>query len=292
MSETRHKIGFVVDSSLVISKEYLTKENIFILPQNIVFGNQSFKEGVDITNNEFYEKLRDSKKPPETSPFSSILFYGFYRRMLLHCDKILVLTVGSNMSKTYENAINGKLELPENQQQNVVVLDSKNISSTGGLILDRMFNMYLSGMGFYEIIENTRSAIEKLVSLFYIDDINFLMETDRVKINPIKGTVAKLFGISPLMKVSNATKNTPENIGSVKRGKINEFFKTIVKQISNTQPLDISIAHIQATDYVNELTELISEHYSNSTIIFTETISPSLGAKMGFKSITTSFLAK
>ena len=286
--ESKFTIGFVVDSSCDIAPELLEKPNVYVAPLSIHFEGESFRDGEEITKDQFYKKLTESKKHPSTSPVSDTQFYNIFRRSFIECDHLIVLTLTSIGSLTYKNALEAKSRLIEERQKKTEVIDTGSISGTIGLVLKRLYDDYECGKSFEEIVSRAQTLVKKSILISYVDDVQYLINGG--KVSSLKGLFAKFLKISPLLKFSDG--KPPENIGKVKRGEVQAYFDHVKKHVANNVSYDISFTHIKADEYVDKLVTLIKETYAESNIQFIATTGPVLGTNVGLKSFAISFLPK
>ena len=122
------KIQIVADSAADLPLEFVLKNNIEVVPMNIQFGDQTFKDGIELSKEAFYEKMSISKDVPKTSLPAPQAFVEAFNKAK---DKgpILCITISAATSGTYQSALVAKSMF----DHPIEVIDSLNISMGTGL---------------------------------------------------------------------------------------------------------------------------------------------------------------
>jgi len=119
------KVRIVTDSSAYPEPEVIAKYDIRVVPLRIAFGSEVFAEGVDITNEEFYQRLVKGGKLPTTSQPTVADFIKVYRELAEQGHPILSLHISSKLSGTCASALAAKNAFPQAQ---IEILDSFTIA--------------------------------------------------------------------------------------------------------------------------------------------------------------------
>ena len=125
-------IAIVCDSASDIPSNFIKSLDLNEVPININFGDKVFKENIDITGDEFYKKLTDTKDLPTTSQPSSGDFEKVYSSLLKKHSEILSIHISAKVSGTYNSAIQAAEKVGKSK---ITVVDSKNVSMGTGLVI-------------------------------------------------------------------------------------------------------------------------------------------------------------
>ncbi|MGD0857092.1 MAG: DegV family protein [Dehalococcoidia bacterium] len=101
-------IKIICDSTADIPADIISKFGISIVPINVIFGTETYRDGIDITAEQFYKRLVESKIHPTTSAQSPGYFSELFTRLSKETKEILVILFSSKISATYESAIQAK----------------------------------------------------------------------------------------------------------------------------------------------------------------------------------------
>lgn len=96
------KIAVVTDSAADLPRD--VQKHVYIVPIRVLFGEDQFRDHVDLTPGEFFDKLRTSKVLPTTSQPSPADFIQIYRELLKDYERIVSLHISSKLSGTYQAA--------------------------------------------------------------------------------------------------------------------------------------------------------------------------------------------
>ncbi|MCZ2258228.1 DegV family protein [Sporosarcina sp. G11-34] len=99
------KIAWITDTAAQLDESFIHKYNVHILPLSVVFGDSTFRETVDLTQEEFYDKLRVTKVPPKTSQPAIGEMVALYEKLQKEgYDSAIALHVSSGLSGTFESS--------------------------------------------------------------------------------------------------------------------------------------------------------------------------------------------
>src|SRR4030042_664277 len=125
-------VKIVTDSTSDLTPEIVSKLGITIVPLYIHFGTESYRDGVDITTEEFYQKLEQARVLPTTGVPSPSIFAEVYERLAEETDEILVIALSSKLSSVYEMELQA-INLMKRKCQ-VQVIDSLAGAMAQGLV--------------------------------------------------------------------------------------------------------------------------------------------------------------
>ena len=98
------KIAICSDSSLDLTKELLTENNINVIPFGITLGDDTFKDGVDIKIDDIFNYVEETKALPKTNAINSEEYKDFFNSLLETHDEIILFCISSEMSSSFNNA--------------------------------------------------------------------------------------------------------------------------------------------------------------------------------------------
>ena len=115
-------IRIVVDSSSDVTKEIIEKHNIIMVPLTVNFEDGSYLDKVQLSTEEFFQKLSQSEKLPTTSQASPLDFAEAFKRILDEGDEVLGIFIGAEFSGTYQSAVMAKDVLKD---ERIHLIDSR-----------------------------------------------------------------------------------------------------------------------------------------------------------------------
>ncbi len=192
-------VKIVTDSIADLPAQVVQDLFITTVPLMIQFGELSYRDGVDITPDEFYEKLRTGIVMPTTSVPSPVAFADVFDRLAEETDEILTITVSSRLSGTYQVALQGK-ELMHKKCR-VEVIDSTSATIAQGFIVMAAARAALKGASVAEIIAVVKQNIPRVDFLTTFDTLEYLRRGGRIgKAQALLGSMLK---INPLITLRN-----------------------------------------------------------------------------------------
>ena len=125
------KIAVVTDSTTYMPPELVKKHNISVAPQVLIWGDQTYKDGVDINSGEFFTRLKTTKVMPTTSQVAVISFQEIFQGLVDKGFEVLALLVSSKLSGTVQSAMQAR-DLMSTARDKVNVVDSQSVAMALG----------------------------------------------------------------------------------------------------------------------------------------------------------------
>ncbi|MFC1958080.1 DegV family protein [Chloroflexota bacterium] len=189
-------VKIVTDSVADLPSQVAQELGITIVPLHVRFGTEVYLDGIDLTADEFFKMLVDSKTLPVTSVPSPGEFTEAYDRVAEESDEILVVTVSSKLSGTYEVALSSVGLMKKKCR--IEVVDSQMGAMAEGLIVISAAKMAQTGASFNEVLNVVHRNIPRVSMRAAFDTLEYLERGGRIgkaqaflgsmlKINPIIG---------------------------------------------------------------------------------------------------------
>jgi DegV family protein with EDD domain len=189
-------IAVVTDSTTSLPQEVLERPDVKVVPLTFHFGDETYVDKVDMTLEEFYRKIEESPVMPTTSQPPAGAFVEAYESLDAY-DDILVLTISSKLSGTYNSAVTAA----DMVERPVTVLDARSAEMGTGLILVETLRAIDEGAEFEEVKRIAERCIERCEIYFAVSTLEYLERNGRI------GRAQKLLGtalnIRPVLKVEN-----------------------------------------------------------------------------------------
>ncbi len=193
----KRTIAIVTDSTANLSPEVRRDHGITVVPLNVHFGPEAFREGVDLSPGEFLARFAASNALPTTSQPSVAAFEGAFRTLAETHDEILCVLQSSKLSGTVRAA---RLAAEATADVTAVtVVDSLNVSSALGFQVVRAAGLARAGMSMAEIVSTLEAEIDQHHIVFFVETLDHLRRGGRVgKGAQVVGTLLQL---RPLLRV-------------------------------------------------------------------------------------------
>jgi DegV family protein with EDD domain len=172
-------VKIVTDSCSDISQAEAKLLDIVVVPAYVHFGNQSYRDGIDLDSDEFYHKLLTSPIHPTTATPSPGEFAKVYEEATKESNEIVSIHVTSKHSAMYDSAIIGK-QLLNNKGCRIEIIDSKGITMWQGLVAIAAANASKSGYNLKNIVSKVNLTIENLQALALLDTVKYAIRGGRL----------------------------------------------------------------------------------------------------------------
>lgn len=200
-------IAVVTDSLASIPEELINQYDIKVAPQVLVWGDESYLDGVDITPQEFYARLKSSREMPTTSQVALASFKEIFDPLVAEGRPIIVIVGSSKLTATMNSAEQAKALF---LGATIEVIDSLDVAMSMGFQVLAAARAVEDGKSFNEVVELARKAHEHTGVIFVVDTLEFLHRGGRI------GGARRLLGtalsLKPLLEVQDGSVEAVENI--------------------------------------------------------------------------------
>ena len=188
-------VKIVVDSTVDLAPAL--KAQVKTVSLSVFFGETEYKDGVNITPEQFYEMLVASQQLPTTSQPTPAAFEDVYRELVEAGHEVVVITLSSTFSGTYQSATIAAEEFPGK----VFVVDSRNATMAAGILAEYALQLAQSGMGGQEILNELMEARKQVRLYAIVDTLEYLKKGGRL--SPTVAFVGGMLNLKPLICVEN-----------------------------------------------------------------------------------------
>jgi DegV family protein with EDD domain len=195
---SKRKVAVVMDSTANLSPEVLAENYLQTIPLNLIWGGESYRDGIDITTDEFYKRLENSSELPTTSQPSVGDFHELYTRVAETADSIVCVTLSSGISGTYASAV-GAADLMEGFP--IEVVDSLSASVGHGFIALAAARAAKAGAGLQEAAQAARELVPKMNVFFAVDTLEYLHRGGRI--GGASWLIGSALSIKPVLQISD-----------------------------------------------------------------------------------------
>lgn len=262
-------IKLMADSTCDLTQEVVEKYNIGIAPLNILIGDQTYKDKIDLTSDEFFERLPDLKELPTTSmpspeEYLSIIDQGIKEGY----TEFLCISMSSGTSGSYQSAVLSKdlfYEQNPNSDIRIHILDSKSMSHGSGWLLLKTAQMIEAGATFDELVEFNETHKKRVKHFLCVDDLHNLIKSGRISnAGAMIGTLLRVKPIMSMKAGKGAIIAKERGLNKALKYYVEEFKKRVDMDLTNFVIVgyssDISIAD-KLKARLREETEFLGDIY-------------------------------
>ncbi|WP_079477097.1 DegV family protein [Halobacillus salinus] len=253
-------IRLFVDGGADFEQGMIERHQLTVVPLNLHFGEEHYKTGETIDLPTFYKKVREADELPSSSSPSPNDFYEKYKQVDPD-DQILVLSLSSGLSSTFESAVMGKnLLLEEEPEREIVVLDTKTASCGVALLVHEASSKINQGASFEDVIAHMEERIEKTTTLFVLKTLENVIKGGRL--DRVKGTIAKTLNIKLLMRATDEGMiDVVEKVRGNKKS-VRRFIEQIGDYAHNFEDKVIALSHTNDEGRGRSVLETIKDRYN------------------------------
>lgn len=250
-------VKIIIDSTADLVED--TKEKVITVPITIRFGNTEYVDGVDISNQEFYEKLIESDVLPTTSQATPDAFEQIFKEIKDNGDTAVVITISSNLSGTFQSATIAS----EGYKDCIYVVDSGSVTIGAGILTEYALRLVDEGKSAEEIYNELLKVRENIYIVALLDTLEYLKKGGRISATTaIAGT---LLSIKPVINVVDGVINTLGKARGSKQGN-----NLLVKEIGQAGGVDFSMPLLLGYTGLNDM--LLKKYIEDSAYLWEDSV--------------------
>jgi len=273
-----NEVAIVTDTTACIPREMVEKYGIGLVPILFIFGDKSYRDGIDMSPSEFYVRLRQVKKLPTTAGSLPGPYLEAYREASQKATSVLCITPPAKFSGLY-NSARLAVEMARETLPGAVieVLSCSTAAAGQGLVILAAARAAALGKSLTEVIEVTKNVMQRVKLFATLDTLSYLVKGGRVP--KAAALASSLLQIKPIFTVENGDAYPVTNVRTT-NGAIKRILKITEQKIVEGQPLHVAIMHAEALDRAEELKGEISKRFTCAELFITE-FTPVMGVHTG-----------
>ncbi|MFU8772931.1 MAG: DegV family protein [Anaerolineales bacterium] len=277
-------VAIVTDSTCSIPKEYLEKYTIRVIPQILIWEEETLLDGIDIQVTDFYNRLAQSNSNPTTSQATIASFKKVFDEVLEEGYDILAILISQKLSGTIESANQAKALLPDAP---IEIVDSNSISMAMGFQILSVAHAASEGASLNECKQLAEKAIPHTGVAIAVDTLEYLHRGGRI------GGGARFLGtalnIKPILEVVDGRVEPVERVRTRKKS-LSRLVDLIAERVGDRKPVRLAGLHANAPEDARGLLEMAVGRLDPVEQVFTE-VSPVVGAHAGPGTVGLAYMA-
>jgi len=225
------------------------------VPLVVTLRGKSYREGIDITPDEFYRLLAESEELPTTSQPSAGDFAEVYRRIAATDPDILSIHMSSGLSGTLNSALAGAKMVPE---ANVTHVDTKTLSAASGWQVEAAARALKKGWPLDKILALVARISQATETVYTLEELKYLIHGGRI--SHMKGLIASILNIKPVIGVEKV-KGTYVQMGQARafKGAIDKIAALMTRQHPEGSALRVQVLFSHYPEGAEMLRERIEQ---------------------------------
>lgn len=267
-------LKIVCDSLADVPENLIKRYDIEVIPLTIRINDVEYKDGENLSNEEFYKLIKEYKEIPKTSQATYIQFKEIFEKYINQGKKILYISGSSKVTGTYQSAMITKNDL----EGEIHIFDSLNLSYGCGAQVVTACEMNEEGKSIDDIIKKLEEIRDNILVLFAVDNLDYLKKGGRLSTS--KAVIGSMLSIKPILQMQDGFIVHIDQARGHKKviSKMIDMAKEFVKE--DVENKRIGIAHGDNEIEFGKLKEAIKNELDFSKIAEAK-IGPSIGSHTG-----------
>ena len=273
-------VKLVTDSTCDLPRELAEQWGITVIPCNVHFDDEVYKDGIDIGPDEFYRRLVSSPRLPTTAQPSVNDFLQVYKPLTDEGHDVVSIHLSAKFSGTLNSAMQAREALlpPQLAESSgsgrIEIIDSQMTSMGLGLVTLSAAQTVRAGASFEQAVSSVKSSVPRTHCYFLLDTLEYLQRGGRI--GKARAFVGSLLSIKPILMIRDGEAHPVERARTRDRGL--EKLVDIIKSFGPTERL--SILHSTVPDEAEAFKERLSDLVPEKEIIMAR-FGPVVGTYLG-----------
>jgi DegV family protein with EDD domain len=252
------RVAVVTDSSADLPREWAMEQGVRVVPLQVVVGDRSYRDGVDLGPSELLEVLRDPEAPvPTTSQAAPGEFADAYRGALEEgAEEVLAVVLSGAVSGTHESALTGARQVADGR---VEVVDSRTGSVALGLMVIRAVELLDAGRDLDEVRDELERIRDRSGFFFTVRDLEGLLRSGRVSRG--KAWLGDLLGLRPLLTVDDEGRIVPCGRVRSREAALEEMLERVDGALPGHDRYRLGVVHAGLPDFAGRVERELRERY-------------------------------
>jgi len=279
-------VAIVTDSTAYIPDDLLKKYEITVAPQILIWGDQSFRDGVDILPEEFYTRLKNAKVMPSTSQVSIVDMKTIFERLVEDGHDVLGIFLSAKLSGTMQSAEQALKMLP-NMAEKISILDSNSTAMAMGFHVLAAAKAAQAGESLLDCRKLAEEAQKHTGVFFTVDTLEFLQRGGRI--GGAQALMGSLLNVKPVLELREGRIEPVEKVRT-KTKATERMLERVVEKIDGRVPVRLATLHANAEAEARALLAMAALQLNPIEQIFAA-VSPAIGTHAGPGTVGLAFMA-
>ena len=276
-------VAVVTDSTADLG-ELAAPAHIAVVPLTISFGNEHFRDGVDLLPEDFYKRLKSSQLPPATTQPAPSAFVAVYTKLLgAGASGIVSLHVSGALSGTYNSAATATQEV---DPKRITVIDTRSASLGVGLVALQAAEDARLGLGLNEIAQRARDDCSKIELYATFPTLTYLARGGRI--GALQGLLGNVLHIVPIVSLKGGELEEYAKVRTFARA-VDRIVEIVTTRIQGRGHARVAVLHAVTPHLADEVSRRIEEAVAPALLI-SACVGPTVGTHAGPGAVGVTFI--
>ncbi|NPV92289.1 MAG: DegV family protein [Firmicutes bacterium] len=266
------QVKIITDSTADLPSELVEKFDVTVVPLTTTIDGVNYRDGVDLTPTQFYEKLAACKELPQTSQPAPQTLRDAYQKRLDMGQEVVAIHLSSGLSSTVAAADLVRDGYPADTPLRVI--DSRAASMGEGMLVIKALELAAAGKSLDEIVAGVENYRKGLLSIFVVDTLTYLLKGGRV--NKAQAVMGSLLNIKPVLQVYDDGKIYPLEKARGRKAALKRLVSLMEEQGRDLKGQPIGISHAVCLEDALWLKDTLIQQFSVGEVVIGE-----IGAVIG-----------
>ncbi len=277
-------VALVTDSTASIPAALVSRYRIRVAPQILLWGEESFRDGVDITPAAFYQRLAQAKTLPRSTQPSVMSFVEIFGELVGGGYDVLAVVISSAMSGTYQAAMQAKEAFP---QASIEVVDSRTTAMALGFQVLAAARAAEAGASLAECRQVAEQAQARTGVVMAVDTLEFLQRGGRIgRASRWAGTMLR---VKPILEVRDGQVSPLEKVRTQRKA-LQRLVNIVVERLEGQQPIRLAAQHTNAEALAQQVLAAAEARLQPVEVLLSD-VSPVVGAHVGPGTVALTYMA-
>jgi DegV family protein with EDD domain len=255
-------VAVVTDSTADLPPDVVQALGITVVPLQVIFGEESFRDRIDLTSEDFFRRLKTAKELPRTSQPSTGEFLRAYETLLAQTDRILSIHLSSRFSGTFQTARRAAQELIG--KAHIEVIDSETVSMAMGFAAIAAAEAARAGGDLEACAEAARAVLRRQRVAIALDTLEYLRRGGRI--GRAQALLGGLLNVKPILTIKNGEAHPLTRVRT-RRKALDEVLRLSLEQGPISRA---ALMHADSAEEANRLAEEIARRAPGIPVIVGE----------------------
>jgi DegV family protein with EDD domain len=281
-----NRVAIVTDSTAYLPEDCLKQYHITVTPLSVIWGEETYRDGVDISPGEFYSRLTTSKTIPTTSQVTPGVMQETFHSLLEQGYDVLGIFLSSKISGTYQSAVQA-LDLIGNVKRKVEVIDSLWTTMAMGWPVLTAARAAQSGESLSECRKITENACANVGVLFVVETLEFLRRGGRI--GGAQALLGTALNLKPILEMRQGKIESVERIRTKHKATLRTV-EIIAERLKGKSSIRLAVTHaVSETDALAMLGAAKDVMHPVETMCCP--LSPVIGAHVGPGTVALNYMS-
>jgi DegV family protein with EDD domain len=280
------KVAVITDSTAYIPDAFLKAHHITVVPQVLIWGDETFRDGVDIMPDDFYKRLETAKVMPTTSQVAIVDMKLAFEKLLESGYDVLGIFISAKLSGTMQSATQAREMLPKAAER-ISIVDSNSTAMAMGFHVLVAARAAQEGANLSECQNLAEKAREHTGVYFVVDTLEFLRRGGRI--GGAQALLGSALNIKPILELRDGRIESVEKVRTKSKA-MDRMIDLVSQRVAGRTPVRLATLHANAENEARTALNAASLRLQPIESVFAS-VSPVIGTHAGPGTIGLAFMA-